>query len=408
MNEYERRQEAVRRVAQGESISSVCADLGRTRAWYYKWRERYRQGGLAGLKDQRPGHASQQVQEGLQELIVEIRDRLVRQAEEGTHYLGIGANQIAQELRALDVKPPSRRTIYRILQAAERTTKDKASQGYRQRPTAEQANDVHQLDFWPRVLEGGTSLFFIHLVDVACWYPCGQVSPNKTTDAVLAFLLANWQVTGVPRILQVDNEMSFTGGRWISRLGRMVRLALLLGCEVWFNPFYMPECNAYVERFHGLCDQFFWTRHRFPSPADIVQPYQVFLQAFREEHTPESLAGQTPTQRRQALPDNRATTLPQGLTWTPGRSLPLVTGRVHCLRRTDSQARLKVLGRYFTLDQRYRRSYIRATLTVADQQVAFYYQEAADQEPVLVGTRPFPLPEPIEPWDASLYLKYLT
>jgi len=107
------------------------------------------------------------------------------------------------------------------------------------------------------------------------------------------------------------------------------------------------------------------------------------------------------------LPDGRVATLPQGLTWTTGKSLPLVTGRVHCLRRTDNQGRLEVLGRYFTLDPKYRHSYIRATLTVADQQVAFYYQEAADQEPELVSTRPFPLPAPIEPWDASLYLKYL-
>ncbi len=131
------------------------------------------------------------------------------------------------------------------------------------------------------------------------------------------------------------------------------------------------------------------------------------MQAFREEHTPESLAGQTPLQQRQALPDHRVATLLQGLTWTAGRSLPLVTGQVHCLRRTDRQARLEVLGRYFTLDPQYRRSYIRATLTVADQQVAFYYQEAADQAPEWVGTQPFPLPKPIEPWDASLYLKYL-
>ena len=269
------------------------------------------------------------------------------------------------------------------------------------------ANDVHQLDFWPRVLEGGTWLYLIHLVDVATWYPCGQVSEDKTTDSVLAFLLTSWQALGVPRVLQVDNEMSFTGGRWISRLGRMVRLALLLGCEVWFNPFYMPECNAYVERFHGLCDQFFWTRHHFTGLADISQPYREFLQTFREEHTPESLAGQTPTQRRQALPDHRVVTLPQGLTWTAGRSLPLVTGRVHCLRRTDSQAHLQVLGRYFTLDARYRRSYVRAILTVADQQVAFYYQETADQKPELVDVRPFPLPKPIEPWDNSFYLKYL-
>ena len=170
----------------------------------------------------------------------------------------------------------------------------------------------------------------------------------------------------------------------------------------------MPECNAYVERFHGLCHQFFWTRHRFGSPADIVQPYGEFLQAFREDHTLEALAGQTPTQRRQALPDGRVITLPQGLTWTAGRSLPLVTGRVHCLRRTDSQGRLSVLGRYFTLESKYRCSYIRATLTVAEQQVAFYYQEAPDQEPELVDTRPFVLPGPIEPWNAELYLQYLT
>jgi len=156
-----------------------------------------------------------------------------------------------------------------------------------------------------------------------------------------------------------------------------------------------------------LCDQFFWTRHRFAGPVDIPQPYEEFLQTFREEYTPESLAGLTPAQQRQALPDHRVATLPQGLTWTAGRPLPLVTGRVHCLRRTDRQARLEVLGQYFTLDPKYRRSYIRATLTVAEQQVAFYYQEAPGQEPELVGTRPFPLPGPIEPWDASLYLKYL-
>lgn len=237
MNENERRQEAIRRVVQGESISSVCADLNRTRAWYYKWRARYAQDGLEGLQDQRPGHAPQQTSAGLRELIIETRDRLVRQAEAGVHYLGIGADAIARELRALGIEPPARRTIYYILQEAGRTARDEGPKGYRQRPTAEGANDVHQLDFWPRVLEGGISLFFIHLVDVATWYPCGQVSEDKTTDSVLAFLLASWQHLGVPRVLQVDNEMSFTGGRWVSRLGRLVRFALLLGCEVWFNPF---------------------------------------------------------------------------------------------------------------------------------------------------------------------------
>lgn len=237
MNENERRREAIRRVAQGESIRSVCADLSRTRAWYYKWRARYAQDGLTGLQDQRPGHASRRTPGRLRDLIVETRDRLVSQAEAGVHHWGIGANEIAKELQALGIEPPSRRAIYYVLQEAGRTVKDENPQGYRQRPMAEGSNDVHQLDFWPRMLEGGSSLFLIHLVDVATWYPCGRVSGDKATDSVLAFLLTSWQHLGVPRVLQVDNEMSFTGGRWASRLGRLVRLALLLGCEVWFNPF---------------------------------------------------------------------------------------------------------------------------------------------------------------------------
>jgi hypothetical protein len=99
---------------------------------------------------------------------------------------------------------------------------------------------VQQIDLWPRVLDGGTYLFIVHLVDVSNWYVWGRVLTNKRTDTLLHFLVDTWQDSGVPQYLQVDNEMTFTGGRWFSRLGRFVRLGLLLGSEVWFNPFRHP------------------------------------------------------------------------------------------------------------------------------------------------------------------------
>ncbi len=224
-------QEAIPRVAQGEPISCVCADLSRTRAWYSKWRARYAQEGLAGLQDQRPGHPSPRTPDGLRDLIVETRDRLVRQAEAGAHHLGIGADEIAKELQALGVAPPSRRTIYYILQAAGRTAKEESPKGYRQRPPAEGARMcIHWTSgpgCWKAAHRSFSSTWWM-------WLPGTPVGGSARTRRPIT----SWtscrpvgNIWGCPAF-SVENEMSFTGGRWASRLGRLVRFALLLGCEV--------------------------------------------------------------------------------------------------------------------------------------------------------------------------------
>lgn len=238
MNEYERRKEAIRRVSSGEGVSAVCRDLQRSRTWYYDCRQRYEEAGAEGLKDHRPGHAPpEKIPEDVRELVSAIRARLVRQAEAGNHYLGIGAKQIQREMHELDVPPVSSSSIYRILHETGQVDTDQAPAGWCPLPLATQTNQVQQLDLWPRVLGGGTYFSIVHLVDIANWYVWGSVLADKRTDTLMHFLLGAWQDSGVPQYLQVDNEMSFTGGRWFSRLGRFVRLGLLLGSEVWFNPF---------------------------------------------------------------------------------------------------------------------------------------------------------------------------
>jgi putative transposase len=238
MNEYERRKEAIRRVLAGETVSTVCHDLQRSRTWYYKWYHRYAQAGAAGLKDQRPGHPPpEKTSPEVRELVRAIRERLVRQAKAGQHHLGIGGKQIQHELRELGAPVVSISTIYRILRQAGKIATERKPHGWCPRPTATQTNQVQQLDLWPRVLGGGTYLYIVHIVDVANWYVWGRVLSDKRTDTLMRFLVTTWQHSGVPQYLQLDNEMSFTGGRWFSRLGRFIRLGLLLGTEVWFNPF---------------------------------------------------------------------------------------------------------------------------------------------------------------------------
>lgn len=82
--------------------------------------------------------------------------------------------------------------------------------------------------------------------------------------------------------------------------------------------------------------------------------------------------------------------------------MPLVAGTVHCVRLTDTQARLSAFGQSFTLDPKYRRSYIRASLSVAEQRLRFYFQETAKADAQLVATRSFQLPGEVHPYTPTL------
>src|SRR6476660_7211234 len=55
-----RRRAALRRWTDGESLATICGDLGCSRASLFRWRDRYEAGGIEALLDQpRIGRASE-------------------------------------------------------------------------------------------------------------------------------------------------------------------------------------------------------------------------------------------------------------------------------------------------------------------------------------------------------------
>jgi putative transposase len=131
MAEKERRLEAIRRVAQGEVIPDVCADLNRSRTWYYKWSKRFQSEGASGLVDRRLENSPRNATpDWLKKLIVETRDRLVKQAQNGTSFQGIGAREVVRELEELEVDVPHWMTIHRILKEAGRINPTARPIGY--------------------------------------------------------------------------------------------------------------------------------------------------------------------------------------------------------------------------------------------------------------------------------------
>jgi hypothetical protein len=262
-------------------------------------------------------------------------------------------------------------------------------------------NAVHQIDIWPRVIQGGERLHFFHLVDVACWYPHGIVSADKSTNSALAFLVESWQTLGRPRIAQFDNEMTFTGGRWAHRLGRVVRLCLAVGVEVWFIPFDTPERNGYAERFHGECDQFFWSRRVFETIPQVQTAYPAFLRYFRNERHLPAIGNRTPTEMRTTWPEAAVRFLTPDFCLHQRKRLPIVAGTIHCVRLADRQGQVNILNHHIALGPDYGKHYVLARIDVTRQMMTLYHQPTAEAELEEIETLPFPLVEPVYEFDPA-------
>ena len=110
----ERRHEAITRYLRGDKIEAICRELGGSKSWLYKWRDRYQAGDptWAQERTRRPRHNPRQTSESLEEAIVHLA-RTLEPRESGR----ASVTDIGQALKDQAIDPlPSRRTLYRILQ----------------------------------------------------------------------------------------------------------------------------------------------------------------------------------------------------------------------------------------------------------------------------------------------------
>ncbi len=157
------RQEAVRLHLQGNSITTVCEQLNRTRQWVYKWLKKYKQSGtpdwyISGSNA--PRKITSKTNRLLEQTVVEIRQRM-----SSNLYSQKGAINILYELERLGIKPPSVATINRILQ---RNNLIEKSSVKRQKHTEYPTHflGVQQMDLMgPRYLKGGFRFYFYNIID---------------------------------------------------------------------------------------------------------------------------------------------------------------------------------------------------------------------------------------------------
>jgi transposase len=402
---YQARCSAIHLLRNGVTPQQVAASLGRSVSWVYKWRARYEQEGWAALHDQSraPKEPARRISESIKRRIREVRSELEAEAHQPGKLNYIGARAIQSRLQQEQVDPlPSISSIERELRAAglvrPHAPAEPPKVAYpRLRPTL--PHKLVQVDIVPHYLPGGQCVSCFNALDVVSRYPTGQAFAHKRSDDAMQFLLQVWRELGVPTYTQLDNESCFSGGFTHPYvLGRVLRLGLWVGTQLVYSPFYHPESNGYIERFHQDYNQHVWDKCFLPDLTAVQQQSPAFFAAYRQSGHHAALKGRTPAVLHQARPQRH---FPDDVQLPT--TLPLTVGKVHFIRRVDNTHSIRILNVDWHVPRAHPDQGVWATLEFTLTQATLTIFDAAPgmARRRCLGHHPFPLREAVQPLQAQ-------
>jgi len=375
MKEEDRQQRvlAVQRFLGGEDSEAICASLGKSKAWLYKWVNRYIEGDTSwsGSRSRRPLSTSNHTPAEIVEIVKVIRLDLYNQD------LFCGAQAIHWEMEDLGVEPlPSIRTINRILSrdglTHRRTGKYEAKgTAYPELPSS-LPNQTHQADLvGPCYLRGPVRFYSRNVIDTAT-VRCGLYpSPSKAGQSVIDGLWAIWKRLGVPKNIQIDNEMAFFGSPTHPRgMGPLIRLCLHHGVEPWFIPVSEPWRNGMIESFNDRYQQMFLNKSIMASIEELKTGSLTFEQRHNSRYRYSKLEGKTPLQALAG--SNARLRFPREIEAPRHRLKRPKTGRYHLVRFIRSDLKLNIFGKMFPVAPELKYEYVIATVDVKEQKLKLF------------------------------------
>ncbi len=198
-----RRRAALRRWMSGESVPSICADTGCSRASLYRWQSRYEKGGLAGLVDRYRAGGRAELPAVVQRVILTVR--LL------TYW---NSRRLAAEFSRRGIWPLQAGQVDRLL-AHSGTHRPSAKRQPGGRYERETINELWHIDLkGPFYLIGRSgaqrSCHFVALVDDFSRFLLGiRAVPTREAAPVLATLAEAIELCGVPLAVMTDNGTPF-------------------------------------------------------------------------------------------------------------------------------------------------------------------------------------------------------
>jgi transposase InsO family protein len=364
---------AVQRFLGGEKPESICASLGRSKAWLYKWVERHivNDSSWSESWSRRPLTVSSRTPKEVEEIVKMVRLNLYNRD------LFCGAQAIRWELEDLGVMPlPSLRTINRILTRNELTNRrtgkyESKGTAYPKLPSL-WPNQTHQADLvGPCYLKGPMRFYGLNVVDTAT-VRCGlHSSLSKTGQDILDGFWAIWKRLGIPENIQVDNAMSFFGSPTHPRgMGPLIRLCLHHGVEPWFIPMAEPWRNGMIEQFNDHYQQKFLAKVMMATEGDLRAGTLAFEQRHNSSYRYSKLGGKTPL--KALVASKMKLRFPEQDQAPRHRLKKPETGRYHVVRLIRSDLKLNIFGELFPVPPELKLEYVVATIDVKEQKLKLF------------------------------------
>jgi len=271
-------------------ISRLAAQAGVSRPCAYKWLERFRKEGSAGLADR-----SSRPRKSPRRISALWRDRLRRLRGRRPTW---GPKKLFALLRRVHPRGvvPSVRTIARYLKVWGLIGPAPARKGpwvsARAFTPARQANDVWTLDFKGWFRTGGQRVEPLTVRDLFSRFILGIfLLPNQSDQEVRRCLTRLFKRWGLPKVIRVDNGSPF-GGKGALGLSRLSVWWISLGIAVEFSRPAHPEDNAAHEQMHRV-----YKREVAAPPARTRARQQKRSQAWVRDYNqqrPHEALGQRP------------------------------------------------------------------------------------------------------------------
>lgn len=376
------REWAVTKFRLGERPETICATLGHSRVWLYKWINRYDVDNPAWNIEQlrKPHTQANRTPAEIEEIVKLMRLSLYNQD------VFCGAQAIRWELEEMCVHPlPSLRTINRILvrnDLTHRRTGRYQSQ-HRLYPylTAPTPNQVQQADFiGPFYLQHRARRFYsLNNVDIATGRTAVEPVVSRSSQTVVDAFWSMWWRLGMPHHIQVDNEMVFCGSpRYPRTMSAFVRLCLLQGIEPWFIPVKEPWRNGVVEKFNDHFRYKFLRKVALSDAVDLKNQALLFEDKHNRCYRYSKLQGRTPLV---ALQDSQALLIYPPKEQPPQIPLAKPTqGQYHLVRHIRSNLALNIFGERFPVSADLMYEYVIATIDVKEQKLKLYHDNIQVEE----------------------------